>query len=96
MPIYEYEVLSDDGEPLWRFEVLQQIKDPPLTREPVSGRPVRRVVCAPRLNLRYSKGRTSEVLGHDNLSRNGFTKYEKSGEGTYRRTAGIDGPDTLG
>jgi predicted nucleic acid-binding Zn ribbon protein len=44
MPIYEYEVLSQDGSPKGVFETMQRMSDPVLTRHPVTGEPVRRIL----------------------------------------------------
>ena len=44
MPIYEYEVLSQDGKPKGVFETMQRMSEPALTRHPVTGEPVRRIL----------------------------------------------------
>jgi hypothetical protein len=45
MATYVYETIPQrDGEELRRFEVVQSMKDAPLTRDPQSGAPVRRVI----------------------------------------------------
>lgn len=45
MPTYIYETLRPDGDGQGeRFEVRQSIGDPPLTRHPETGLPVRRVI----------------------------------------------------
>jgi predicted nucleic acid-binding Zn ribbon protein len=44
MPIYEYEILSPDGAPKGVFETTQKMSDPALTRHPVTGEPVRRIL----------------------------------------------------
>ena len=46
MPIYEYEILSQDGTPKGVFETMQKMSEPPLTRHPVTGEPVRRILSA--------------------------------------------------
>jgi predicted nucleic acid-binding Zn ribbon protein len=46
MATYIYETVPDSpGEPVRRFEVKQSMKDAPLTREPETGKPVRRVIA---------------------------------------------------
>ncbi|MFZ5496702.1 MAG: FmdB family zinc ribbon protein [Verrucomicrobiota bacterium] len=45
MPTYVYETIPQrDGEASRRFEVVQSMKDAPLTRHPDTGEPVRRVI----------------------------------------------------
>ena len=46
MATYIYETVPDSpGEPVRRFEIRQSMKDAPLTREPETGKPVRRVIA---------------------------------------------------
>ena len=44
MPVYVYEVITDDGEEGQIFEVMQKMSDDPLTQHPTTGQPVRRVM----------------------------------------------------
>lgn len=44
MPVYVYETLPAAGKKPRRFEVKQSMKDKPLTHDPDTGAPVRRVV----------------------------------------------------
>lgn len=45
MPTYTYETIADDATgTLRRFEIVQGMNDAPLTHDPVSGAPVRRVI----------------------------------------------------
>lgn len=44
MATYVYETLPRDGSPARRFEVVQSMKDAPLSRHPDTGEPVRRVI----------------------------------------------------
>ncbi len=44
MPIYVYETLPASGKKSRRFEVKQSMNDKPLTHDPETGDPVRRVV----------------------------------------------------
>jgi predicted nucleic acid-binding Zn ribbon protein len=43
MPTYVYET-TDKSKPIRRFEVKQSMKDEPLTKDPETGEPVRRVI----------------------------------------------------
>ena len=93
MPTYVYQVIRDagDGEV---FEVVQSMKDEPLTVHPESGEPVRRIPQAPMIGGRYSEASQKAQMSDANLDRLGFTKYVKSGDGTYDKTAG-KGPESL-
>ena len=91
-PIYVYETLPGERQKPTRFEVTQHISDPALTEHPETGQPVRRVITAPALALKHSSRREREVLSDENLSRHGFSRYERTGEGTYERTARKGGP----
>jgi len=44
MPTYIYESIPADGSAPRRFEVTQRMSDAPLTADPVTGEPVRRIV----------------------------------------------------
>ncbi|MEM9074205.1 MAG: FmdB family transcriptional regulator [Myxococcota bacterium] len=92
MPIYVYETIPKAGGEVTCFEVEQRMSDPALTEHPETGEPVRRVLTAPALVLKHSSCRDSGVLSDTNLSRHGFSRYERSTDGTYERTAGKDGP----
>lgn len=57
MATYVYETLSDDpAKPPRRFEVQQSMKDDPLTHDPESGEPVRRVITGGYGFVAGSKG----------------------------------------
>ncbi len=95
MPIYVYEEIRDDGAPGEQFEIHQSMADEPLTRHPQSGVPVRRVLQAPFIGGQWSDSAMARSVADDNkLKRLGFTKYVKSGNGTYEKTVGT-GPSTL-
>jgi predicted nucleic acid-binding Zn ribbon protein len=97
MPIYVYEVVNDDNQPGERFEIFQKMTDSPLTQHPETGVPVRRVITAPSINI---PGRKTAAMAKENvaddsrLEKLGFTKYVKTGKGTYEKRAG-QGPDTI-
>jgi len=94
MPTYEYEVIQPDGSPGERFEVFQSMSDAPLTKHPETGEPVRRVLSAPRIMGKWSDHKMKKAVSDDRkLDQMGFTKYVKSGKGTYETRAG-KGPNT--
>ena len=92
MPIYVYETMPADGAEPTRFEVMQRMSEPALTEHPETGEPVRRVITAPALALKHSTRRERDVLSSENLSRHGFSRYERAGDKTYERTGGTAGP----
>lgn len=96
MPVYVYEfVFEDDDEPGRRFEYRQKITDPPLTRHPITGDPVRRVITAPTIATSYSETKSRGATSDKTLERLGFTKYVKTGDGQYEKTCGV-GPREMG
>jgi predicted nucleic acid-binding Zn ribbon protein len=96
MPTYVYEVLDKRGEPTGeRFEVVQSMKDAPLTEQPGTGKPVRRAIVAPAIAGKWSDIKGKGALSNKNLERLGFTKYERKGKGYMERVAGKKGPKSL-
>src|SRR5262245_31215083 len=95
MPLYVYEVITEDDSPGEQFEVMQSMSEPPLTKHPQTGQPVRRVLCAPAVGGKWSDSAMAKSVGNDKkLERLGFTKYVKAGDGTYEKRAG-KGPETI-
>lgn len=94
MPIYLYEVLSDDEPTGETVEMLQGMHDPPLERHPETGQSLRRILAAPRVPRKWSDARLKANLSDSNLNRLGFTKYQKAGDGKYEKRAGA-GPDVI-
>lgn len=94
MPTYVYQVIEPDGSEGEIFEVVQKMSDPPLSAHPETGRPVRRLIQPPNIAGRWSEASTKRMLSDSNLDRVGFTKYEKTGDGTYEKRAG-SGPKKL-
>lgn len=90
MPTYVYAIVKPDGSDGATFEVFQRLSDPPLTKHPESGEPVRRVPVAPQFQTTTEKAK----LSNKNLERLGFTKYERSGKGVYEKKAG-GGPNVI-
>ena len=94
MPTYVYEVITDDEDLKLIFEVEQSMHDEELKKHPDSGLPVRRVLQAPNLSLKWSEASSKNKLSDKNLDRLGMTKYVKSGDGTYEKRSG-KGPDLI-
>jgi len=95
VPIYVYEVIRNDGTPGERFEVVQSMSEPALKKHPETGEPVQRVILAPNIGGSYSESAMNRTVNDDKkLESLGFTKYVKSGDGTYEKTAG-QGPRTI-
>lgn len=97
MPTYVYEVLDKSGAPTGEtFEYVQSMKEGALTKHPTDGRAVRRAILAPNIAGKMSPLKAKSALSNKNLERLGFTKYERKGKGYMERTAGTQGPRTLG
>lgn len=98
MPVYLYEVINEDGSPGARFEVEQSATSPALSRHPRTGQAARRIYTAPNVGGRYSDQRIKQELSNENVSRAGFTRYERDKlTGTYHKTSGKDPnlPDSI-
>ena len=96
MPTYLYEVLNG-SEPAETFEIVQDFSDTPLTSHPITKEPVRKILSPSSITLKHTDSSEKRVLSDENLSKNGFNKYEKSDpNGTFHRTAGKEGPKTIG
>ena len=77
------------------FEVIQPISAEPLTEHPETGEPVRRIIQPPYIGGTWSESSMNKSVNDDKkLDRLGFTKYVKSGDGTYEKRAG-KGPDVI-
>ncbi len=94
MPLYVYETVLPDGEGGEQFEVLQSMSDEVLTAHPETGEPVRRVFGAPNAPRAWTDAHAKSMTSDKNLASKGFTKYVKTGQGTYEKTTG-DGPKHL-
>jgi hypothetical protein len=97
MPMYEYVVLRKDGSEGARFEVIQSMQAPALTKHPETGEPVRRVIS--RVGPPQVIGGTRQIkpdMSDRRLEKLGFTKYKKTGGPgrKYEKVAG-DGPDSI-
>lgn len=96
MPTYVYEILDAKGAPTGEtFEIVQSMKDKPLTKEPKTGRACRKAIVAPTIAGKWSDIKGKSALSNKNLERLGFTKYERKGNGYMERTAGKQGPRSI-
>ena len=95
-PLYAYRVITPDGSGE-TFEVEQSANAPPIKKHPTTGQPVERVYDeAPGLNLKHSEGRERQMLSADNLSKKGFSRYERDpATGTYHKSVGETGPEEI-
>lgn len=88
MPLYVYAIMNDDGSEGETFEYIQNMNDPPLTTHPDTGQKVRKVITSPNLVTKWGDSAGKDRLSDKNLDRLGFTKYVKTGDGNYEKTAG--------
>jgi putative FmdB family regulatory protein len=84
MPIYEYAAV-DKGCAYCaaRFELLQKLRDDPLTRCPECGAAVIRVISAPSVAVGGA-----HLLKESHAEKHGFTQYRRAGKGVYEKTIG--------
>jgi predicted nucleic acid-binding Zn ribbon protein len=61
MPIYEYEILRNDGTAKDVFETTQKMSEPALTKHPVTGEPVRRILSATFIGSGGSSGGANDT-----------------------------------
>ena len=88
MPLYVYEVVLPDGSGGEQFEIIQKMADAPLKKHPETGKPVRRLLSEPNAPRKWTDSQGAAKITDKNLAAKGFTKYVKSGDGTYEKTAG--------
>lgn len=88
MPLYVYQVILPDGSGGEEFEVLQSMSEAELTVHPETGEPVRRVFGTPNAPRAWTDSQGKAKISDSNLAAKGFTKYVKSGDGTYEKAAG--------
>ena len=94
MPIYVYEEVLPDGSGGEQFEIIQPMSAAALTAHPDTGKPVRRVFGVPNAPGHWTDAHGKAAVSDSNLASKGFTKYVKTGDGSYEKTAG-DGPKTI-
>jgi putative FmdB family regulatory protein len=89
MPLYDYAPKSGKCKRCnGRFEVMQRVAEPKLTRCPTCNKPCERLISAVALGGKYAvtPGKVKNL---------GFTQYNKAGDGFYERTAGSGGPEVI-
>jgi len=89
VPLYDYAAVGK-GCPKCRkgFEVVQKLSEPKLKKCPACGKPVERIIGAVGVHTKFamSKSRLNDL---------GMTKYVKTSDGSYERTAGHKGPKLI-
>jgi len=95
-PLYAYRVITPDGSGE-TFEIEQSANAPAIKKHPTTGQPVERVYHdAPSLNLKHSERRERQILSADNLTKRGFSRYERDQvTGAYHKSAGETGPEEI-
>ena len=94
MPIYVYEVVLPDGSGGEQFELFQKMADDPLTIHPETGGTIRRVISVPNAPKTWTDRQGKAATSDGNLSRLGFTKYQRGANGKYEKRFG-KGPDKI-
>ena len=84
MPIYEYAATAK-GCPHCEahFDLLQKLRDEPLTHCPECGAAVTRVISAPSVAVGGA-----HLLKESHAAKHGFTQYRRSSKGVYEKAFG--------
>ena len=84
MPIYEYAAVGT-GCPhcAAHFDVLQKLRDEPLTQCPQCGAPVTRIISAPSVAVGGA-----HLTQEKHAEKHGFTQYRRTGKGVYEKAYG--------
>ena len=92
MPVFVYCIVNPDGSDGATLEIEQPFGDAPLTRHPLTGEPLRRVLTPAGLVTRYGEGEIRRKVNDSReLEKLGFTRYERDpASGRYFKTAGTD------
>lgn len=89
MPLYDYAPKSAKCKRCnGRFEVMQRVAEPKLTRCPTCNKPCERLISAVALGGKYA-------VTPSKVKNSGLTQYKKAGDGVYERTAGSGGPEVI-
>lgn len=94
MPIYTYEYILKDGTGGETFELFQRMAAAPLTTHPDTGVPIRRLISVPSTPKAWTDRQGKAATSDSNLSRLGFTKYQRGSSGKYEKHFG-KGPDVI-
>jgi hypothetical protein len=94
MPTYVYQVITEDNAEGEIFELVQTMSEDALTEHPETGAPVHRIIQPPLIGGKHSSAREKNLLSDNKIGSMGFTKYVKTGDGSYEKTAG-DGPKAI-
>jgi predicted nucleic acid-binding Zn ribbon protein len=89
MPLYVYALVNPDGSDGETYEIFQSMKDEPLKKHPETGKKVRKLLTSPNVVTKWGESASRDRMSDKNLERLGFTKYVKSGDGSYDKTAGM-------
>jgi putative FmdB family regulatory protein len=89
MPLYDYAPKSGKcARCRGRFEVMQRLSDPKLKKCPDCGKAVERLLSAVGVHTKFAMSKSK-------LNDLGMTKYVKTSDGSYERTAGHKGPKMI-
>ena len=91
MPTYSYSYADDAAGTV--FDLTHSTRAVPLAMHPVSGRALTRVFTPFGLTLRAGALRSG--MGEKSLAAKGFQRYQRQRDGSYVRTAGTKGPETI-
>jgi len=89
VPLYEYAATGKGCAKCRKgFEVVQKMADPKLKKCPSCKAPVERVITAVGVHTKFAMSKSK-------LNDLGMTKYVKTSDGSYERTAGHKGPKMI-
>jgi len=84
MPIYEYAAVDEGcAHCAAHFDVLEKLRDAPLTHCPHCGAAVTRIISAPSVAVGGA-----HLLKESHAAKHGFTQYRRAGKGVYEKTLG--------
>ena len=69
MPIYIYQVLTDDGSEGEIFEIEQSMTTGSLTKHPVTGQSIKRIYLPPNISKKHTPGQTQKKLDNRNIEK---------------------------
>ena len=89
MPLYEYAARAGGCRKCRKgFEIVQKLADPKLKKCPDCGARIERVIGAVGVHTKFAMSKSK-------LNDLGMTKYVKTSDGSYERTAGHKGPKMI-